>query len=212
MLLVIYCTGAAVRAVQLTAIERFRVKHFRVMQTGVLGPFETEKSAAANADDVDSSARFRVELDAAATTDVVARGDHGSSSCAISVAGADVLLKLHAPVIFSAERDDYDCATGALPIGSATAAASMMLPASYPMWASVWPGIADTAPGKARVAGGEAVRQTNGVNGYREDHLLSLGRPLCDSHAPRCMVSNDRIRSDGAQLVLARRQHGIEPQ
>jgi acyl-CoA dehydrogenase len=44
-----------------------------------------------------------------------------------------------------------------------------------------------------------------GLNGYREDHPLSLGRQLRDAFAPQLMVSNDRIRQNNAQLVLAYR-------
>src|SRR5580693_1783248 len=61
MLLVLYCIGAAVRAVLLTAVERVRVKQFCVMQTYVLGLSEAVKAAADNADDVDRNARFPVE-------------------------------------------------------------------------------------------------------------------------------------------------------
>ena len=44
-----------------------------------------------------------------------------------------------------------------------------------------------------------------GINGYREDHPLSMGRLLRDSYGPQLMVSNDRIRQNNAQLVLAYR-------
>jgi acyl-CoA dehydrogenase len=44
-----------------------------------------------------------------------------------------------------------------------------------------------------------------GINGYREDHQLSMGRLLRDSYGPQLMVSNDRIRQNNAQLVLAYR-------
>lgn len=44
-----------------------------------------------------------------------------------------------------------------------------------------------------------------GINGYREDHELSMGRLLRDSHGPQLMVSNDRIRQNNSQLVLAYR-------
>jgi len=44
-----------------------------------------------------------------------------------------------------------------------------------------------------------------GLNGYREDHPLSVGRLLRDSLAPALMVSNDRIRDSNARLVLAHR-------
>jgi acyl-CoA dehydrogenase len=44
-----------------------------------------------------------------------------------------------------------------------------------------------------------------GINGYREDHPLSLGRQLRDCFAPQLMVSNDRIRANNAQLVLMHR-------
>jgi acyl-CoA dehydrogenase len=44
-----------------------------------------------------------------------------------------------------------------------------------------------------------------GLNGYREDHPLSVGRLLRDSFAPALMVSNDRIRENNARLVLAHR-------
>ena len=44
-----------------------------------------------------------------------------------------------------------------------------------------------------------------GINGYREDHPLSMGRLLRDSFAPQLMVSNDRIRANNAQLVLMHR-------
>jgi acyl-CoA dehydrogenase len=50
-----------------------------------------------------------------------------------------------------------------------------------------------------------AALQIVGLNGYREDHPLSLGRQLRDAFAPQLMVSNDRIRSNNAQLVLAYR-------
>lgn len=45
-----------------------------------------------------------------------------------------------------------------------------------------------------------------GINGYREDHALSMGRLLRDSYGPQLMVSNDRIRQNNAQLVLALRK------
>lgn len=44
-----------------------------------------------------------------------------------------------------------------------------------------------------------------GINGYREDHQLSMGRLLRDSYGPQLMVSNDRIRQNNSQLVLAYR-------
>lgn len=44
-----------------------------------------------------------------------------------------------------------------------------------------------------------------GINGYREDHPLSMGRLLRDSYGPQLMVSNDRIRANNSQLVLAYR-------
>lgn len=44
-----------------------------------------------------------------------------------------------------------------------------------------------------------------GINGYREDHAASMGRLLRDSYGPQVMVSNDRIRANNAQLVLAYR-------
>jgi acyl-CoA dehydrogenase len=50
-----------------------------------------------------------------------------------------------------------------------------------------------------------AALQIVGLNGYREDHPLSLGRQLRDAFAPQLMVSNDRIRQNNAQLVLAYR-------
>lgn len=45
-----------------------------------------------------------------------------------------------------------------------------------------------------------------GINGYRENHPLSMGRLLRDSFAPQLMVSNDRIRANNAQLVLMHRR------
>jgi acyl-CoA dehydrogenase len=50
-----------------------------------------------------------------------------------------------------------------------------------------------------------AALQLIGINGYREDHPLSMGRILRDSFAPQLMVSNDRIRANNAQLVLMHR-------
>jgi acyl-CoA dehydrogenase len=50
-----------------------------------------------------------------------------------------------------------------------------------------------------------AALQLIGINGYREDHPLSMGRLLRDSFAPQLMVSNDRIRANNAQLVLMHR-------
>ncbi|MDH6242412.1 acyl-CoA dehydrogenase family protein [Mycobacterium sp. OTB74] len=47
--------------------------------------------------------------------------------------------------------------------------------------------------------------QLIGINGYREDHPLSMGRLLRDSFAPQLMVSNDRIRANNSQLVLMHR-------
>ncbi|MEZ0050921.1 acyl-CoA dehydrogenase [Mycobacterium sp. MAA66] len=44
-----------------------------------------------------------------------------------------------------------------------------------------------------------------GLNGYREDHALSMGRLLRDSFGPQLMVSNERIRLNNANLVLAYR-------
>lgn len=44
-----------------------------------------------------------------------------------------------------------------------------------------------------------------GINGYREDHAASMGRLLRDAYGPQVMVSNDRIRANNAQLVLAYR-------
>ncbi|BDX34493.1 acyl-CoA dehydrogenase [Mycobacterium antarcticum] len=44
-----------------------------------------------------------------------------------------------------------------------------------------------------------------GLNGYREDHPLTMGRLLRDSFAPQLMVSNDRIRQTNAGLALAHR-------
>lgn len=50
--------------------------------------------------------------------------------------------------------------------------------------------------------------QIVGIAGYREDNPLSMGRLLRDSYAPQLMVSNDRIRANNAQLVLAHRGRG----
>lgn len=47
--------------------------------------------------------------------------------------------------------------------------------------------------------------QLIGINGYREDHPSSMGRLLRDAFAPQLMVSNDRIRANNAQLILANR-------
>ncbi|MFN8032367.1 MAG: acyl-CoA dehydrogenase family protein [Mycobacterium sp.] len=47
--------------------------------------------------------------------------------------------------------------------------------------------------------------QLIGLNGYREDHEASMSRLLRDSFGPQLMVSNDRIRANNAQLVLAYR-------
>jgi acyl-CoA dehydrogenase len=47
-----------------------------------------------------------------------------------------------------------------------------------------------------------------GLNGYREDHELSMGRLLRDSFGPQLMVSNERIRLNNANLVLAYRGQG----
>jgi len=47
-----------------------------------------------------------------------------------------------------------------------------------------------------------------GLNGYREDHKLSMGRLLRDSFGPQLMVSNERIRLNNANLVLAYRGQG----
>ena len=47
--------------------------------------------------------------------------------------------------------------------------------------------------------------QLCGINGYREDHDASMGRLLRDAFGPQLMVSNDRIRANNAQLVLAHR-------
>ena len=44
-----------------------------------------------------------------------------------------------------------------------------------------------------------------GINGYREDHPLSMSRLLRDSYGPQLMVSNERIRANNSQLVLAYR-------
>ncbi|WP_322590784.1 acyl-CoA dehydrogenase family protein [Gordonia otitidis] len=44
-----------------------------------------------------------------------------------------------------------------------------------------------------------------GINGYRENHPASMGRLLRDSYGPALMVSNDRIRANNSQLVLALR-------
>ena len=44
-----------------------------------------------------------------------------------------------------------------------------------------------------------------GLNGYREDHAFSMGRLLRDAFGPQLMVSNDRIRVNNANLVLAYR-------
>ncbi|PYE20226.1 acyl-CoA dehydrogenase [Williamsia limnetica] len=44
-----------------------------------------------------------------------------------------------------------------------------------------------------------------GINAYREDHVASMGRLLRDAFGPQLMVSNERIRANNAQLVLAYR-------
>ncbi|MUL78114.1 acyl-CoA dehydrogenase family protein [Mycolicibacterium sp. CBMA 226] len=44
-----------------------------------------------------------------------------------------------------------------------------------------------------------------GLNGYRDDHALSMGRLLRDAFGPQLMVSNERIRLNNANLVLAYR-------
>lgn len=49
--------------------------------------------------------------------------------------------------------------------------------------------------------------QLCGINGYREDHASSMGRLLRDSFGPQLMVSNDRIRENNSQIVLAYRGH-----
>jgi acyl-CoA dehydrogenase len=50
--------------------------------------------------------------------------------------------------------------------------------------------------------------QITGIAGYREDNPLSMGRLVRDSFGPQLMVSNDRIRANNAQLVLAHRGRG----
>ena len=45
-----------------------------------------------------------------------------------------------------------------------------------------------------------------GINGYREDHPASMGRLLRDAYGPALMVSNERIRANNSQLVLALRK------
>lgn len=47
--------------------------------------------------------------------------------------------------------------------------------------------------------------QLIGISGYREDHPNSMSRLIRDCFAPQLMVSNDRIRANNAQLVLAHR-------
>lgn len=44
-----------------------------------------------------------------------------------------------------------------------------------------------------------------GLNGYRDDHPLTMGRLLRDAFGPQLMVSNERIRLNNANLVLAYR-------
>lgn len=44
-----------------------------------------------------------------------------------------------------------------------------------------------------------------GLNGYREDHASTMGRLLRDAFGPQLMVSNERIRVNNANLVLAYR-------
>ncbi len=44
-----------------------------------------------------------------------------------------------------------------------------------------------------------------GINGYREDHKSSMGRLIRDCFGPQLMVSNDRIRANNSQLILAYR-------
>lgn len=44
-----------------------------------------------------------------------------------------------------------------------------------------------------------------GLNGYREDHALTMGRLLRDAFGPQLMVSNERIRLNNVNLVLAYR-------
>ncbi len=44
-----------------------------------------------------------------------------------------------------------------------------------------------------------------GINGYREDHKASMGRLLRDAFGPQLMVSNERIRANNSQLILAYR-------
>lgn len=56
--------------------------------------------------------------------------------------------------------------------------------------------VADLVAGALRVVG---------LNGYREDHPLTMGRLLRDSFAPQLMVSNERIRQINGQLALAHR-------
>jgi acyl-CoA dehydrogenase len=270
MLLVLYCKGAAVRAVQLTAVERVRVKQFCVMQTYVLGLSEAVKAAADNADDVDRNARFPVEaidapkaanllswslptdlggrssrisalaliaralgwapssadmvfrmhhtraltlavhgrdgeiaertakvaanesLPASATTEVATGGDIGSSSCAISVDGTNVLLRRHAPVISYAESADYVCATARRGADSPPSEQVLLVcPAS------------DTTPERTRTGDVLGLRGT-----CSPDDVLTTRT----AGAPQLMVSNDRIRSNNAQPVLARRGQGIEAQ
>lgn len=45
-----------------------------------------------------------------------------------------------------------------------------------------------------------------GINGYREDHPASMARLLRDAFGPQLMVSNERIRQNTADLVLAWRR------
>lgn len=47
--------------------------------------------------------------------------------------------------------------------------------------------------------------QVCGMDGYREDSPLSLGRVLRDAHGAALMVSNDRILANNAQLLLVHR-------
>ena len=48
--------------------------------------------------------------------------------------------------------------------------------------------------------------QLIGISGYREDHPNSMSRLIRDCFAPQLMVSNDRIRTNNAQLILAHRE------
>jgi hypothetical protein len=143
------------------------------------------------------------ELTASATMGSVTGSDPRSSSCAMTFERTDVLLETHARVFSSPGSADRVWLTSHRVPHSAWGALTTRPVASFV------PPIGHTAI----VATGMTGMLLAALRAWAAVWLglADAARPP-ESHAPQLTVRHDRILSSGAQLVRARRGHGIEAQ